>query len=104
MKYIIGIDLGTTNCTLAYTPCDKAEIQQFFIPQLTVNGMQELTILPSFIYFPLPEESKLVDGDLCVGTFARERGAEVPHRLISSAKSWACHLGIDRRKKISALQ
>ena len=35
-----------------------------------------------------------------VGTGARERGAEVPLRLISSAKSWLGHSGVDRRSPI----
>ena len=31
-----------------------------------------------------------------VGVFAREHGAVAPGRLISSAKSWLCHSGVDR--------
>src|SRR5262249_25810798 len=31
-----------------------------------------------------------------VGAFARERGAELPHRLVASAKSWLCNPAIDR--------
>ena len=31
-----------------------------------------------------------------VGFFARDHGAVVPGRLISSAKSWLCHSGVDR--------
>lgn len=99
MTKIIGIDLGTTNCTLAYTSSDNsAGIEQFAIPQATKNGLNEQLMLPSFLYFPLPEEKKITSP--CVGQFARERGSEVPHRLISSAKSWLCHAGINRREKI----
>jgi molecular chaperone DnaK (HSP70) len=35
-----------------------------------------------------------------IGTLARERGAELPHRLVSSAKSWLCHTGVDRHAPI----
>lgn len=110
-KFLIGIDLGTTNCTLSYTE-QKEEaqifsIEQFFIPQVTQSGVQEdVASLPSFIYFPLEEELKGKTAGIswepsrshCVGMFAQNRGAEVPSRLIASAKSWLCHSGIDRRE------
>jgi molecular chaperone DnaK (HSP70) len=35
-----------------------------------------------------------------VGTFARDRGAELPHRLVSSAKSWLCNPAIDRTAQV----
>ena len=35
-----------------------------------------------------------------VGTFARERGAELPQRLVSSAKSWLCNPAIDRTAQV----
>jgi len=101
--YIIGIDLGTTNCTLAYTPVGSTEISLFSIPQFTAPGvLGEQFSLPSFTYFPLQEEleAKIADKSYCVGAFARNRGAELPNRLIASAKSWLCHGGIDRREKL----
>jgi len=48
-KYIIGIDLGTTNCTMAYAEVDndallpgksKPEITQFDIPQIVQDSVQ----------------------------------------------------------------
>lgn len=110
-KYIIGIDLGTTNSTLAYLELGKQNpvIEQLFIPQVTIAGTQgENLALPSFLYFPLAEELKSKSaavtwdpkGKYCIGMFARDRGAEIPSRMISSAKSWLCHTGIDRRSKI----
>lgn len=111
--FIIGIDLGTTNCTLSYTALQLGEgvrnfsIEPFFIPQVTKIGIQEdVASLPSFIYFPLEEELKSKSAGIswepsrsyCVGTFAQNRGAELPSRLIASAKSWLCHSGIDRRE------
>lgn len=112
--YIIGIDLGTTNCTVAYaeTKVDKPSIKQFAIPQISAASTQaELFSLPSFIYFPLDGEIEAKAAGIewdkgrrhCVGVFARERGAELPLRVISSAKSWLCHTGIDRREKFLPL-
>lgn len=107
-KYLIGIDFGTTNCTMAYAIAgeEKAEIVQFPIPQLIAAGTQgSEPVLPSCLYFPLSEElsNKVAALDwskerrYCVGRFAQERGAELPLQLITSAKSWLCHEGIDRR-------
>ena len=109
-RYIIGIDLGTTNCVVAYVdtqPPDGTEptIQLFSIPQLVSPGnVEECDLLPSFLYVPgkkeLPEGSLVLpwadDMPFVVGTFARSQGAAVPGRLISSAKSWLCHVGVDR--------
>lgn len=109
--YLIGIDLGTTNCTMAYSLLDgdaahNASIEQFGIPQIVAPGVEtERFSLPSCIYYPLVEEQQsqhvglswAVDRQFCVGTFAQTRGAELPGRLISSSKSWLCHTGIDCR-------
>lgn len=114
-KYIIGIDLGTTNSTLAYaeTSGDVFEIQQFSIPQITSGGTQgEEPFLPSFIYLPLDEEIKKKTVGIawdprrsyCVGVHARGRGKELSERLIASPKSWLCHSGIDRREAILPLE
>lgn len=110
--YIIGIDLGTTNSIVAYTEADSesaADIRIFRIPQLVDVGVVESRdILPSFIYVPgrhemadealtLPWNSR---NHLIVGEFARNRGAEVPNRLIASSKSWLCNTHVDRNKPI----
>ncbi len=70
--------------------------------------MEERDLLPSFLY--LPHESELAPGDLAlpwnatrdfaIGELARTRGAGTPIRLVSSAKSWLCHPGVDRRSPI----
>lgn len=110
-KYIIGIDLGTTNCTMAFSSLtdEESSIEQFSIPQMTTSGTQgDALSLPSFLYFPLVEELKAQVAGIswdpnrhfCVGSFARDRGEELPSRLISSAKSWLCHSGIDRRQAL----
>lgn len=113
-RYIVGLDLGTTNCVVAYVDTQVPEtetppIQLFHIPQLVTPGnVEERDLLPSFLYLPVARE--FPDGSLnlpwteelpfAVGTLARTRGAEVPNRLISSAKSWLCHVGVDRTAPI----
>jgi len=116
-RYIVGIDLGTTNCVVAYSdmqveraPREMAKINLFRVPQLTGPGVVELRdSLPSFLYvkeghedasnsleLPWQEEDTVT----VAGEFARERGAEVPHKLISSAKSWLCNSAVDRETPI----
>lgn len=116
-RYIVGIDLGTTNCVVAYSdmqveraPREMAKINLFRVPQLTGPGVVELRdSLPSFLYvkegheddsdtlqLPWQEEETIT----VAGEFARERGAEVPHKLISSAKSWLCNSAVDRETPI----
>lgn len=113
-RYAIGIDLGTTHCALSYvdlTASDGEKTTQgvLGVMQLTAPGaIEELALLPSFLYLPHPSE--LAPGDLAlpwnaardfaVGELARSRGAATPIRLVSSAKSWLCHPGVDRRAAI----
>ncbi len=112
-QYIIGIDLGTTNCALASTPSavpedEKGEVSLFSIPQLINPGeIAEQKLLPSFLYIPgeydfpkgstqLPWQSE----SQVVGELARKRGAENPSRFVASAKSWLCHPGVNRTQAI----
>jgi len=113
-RYSIGIDLGTTHCALAYVDIGASDGETtsygvLDIPQLTAPGtVESQPLLPSFLY--LPHEAELAEGDLnlpwsgaqdfAVGEFARSRGALTPIRLVSSAKSWLCHAGVDRRAAI----
>jgi hypothetical protein len=114
-KYIIGIDLGTTHCVLSYTEVqisDEREaphINIFEIPQVIAQGeIKAQPLLPSFLFLPgehdVPEGSLAVpwdrEIDCTVGEFARQRGAEIPNRLVSSSKSWLCNSSIDRTKPI----
>ncbi len=113
-RYIVGIDLGTTNTALAYVDRTKPDpecrrIQFFNIPQLVAPGsLGKPPVLPSFLYLPgpyeLPSESTALPWDsgrsYIVGEFGREQGALVPGRLVSSAKSWLCHGGVDRTADI----
>ena len=110
--YIIGIDLGTTNCAVAFAkPAQGADspVVDFAIPQLQRPG--EVAALPlsaSFLYVSgehelPPGSTRLPWGEspsLIVGAFARWQGARVPGRLVASAKSWLCHTGVDRSAPI----
>ncbi|MEX3998975.1 Hsp70 family protein [Paraburkholderia sp. EG285A] len=113
-RYSIGVDLGTTHCALSYvdlSASDGEKTQQgvLNVTQLTAPGtLESPDLLPSFLY--LPHEGELTPGDLtlpwtttreyAVGELARSRGAGTPIRLVSSAKSWLCHPGVDRRAAI----
>jgi hypothetical protein len=108
LRRAVGIDLGTTNTALASLPLDGDRIapEALAIPQLVHAGeVQPRLLLPSFLY--LPHQTELPAGSLAlpwdpgatdaVGELARERGAQVPVRLVSSAKSWLSHPTLDRR-------
>ncbi len=113
-RYIVGIDLGTTNCAVAYVDTKgrerpTADIRLFDVPQLVAPGeTQPRAMLPSFLYLPgthdLPPGASLLPWseapDRVVGEFARGQGAKVPGHLVSSAKSWLCHPGVDREAEI----
>ena len=109
--FAVGIDLGTTNCSAAHVALseERDAPKPLPIPQVVHAGeVKSASLLPSFLY--LPSASELPKGSLdlpwapgartTVGTFARERGAGTPARLISSAKSWLSHAGVDRRAEI----
>ncbi len=108
-KYIVGIDLGTTNIVVGYAPIvvkedEKPEINLAPIAQELAKGAIEwLDVLPSFIFERI-KEKPVLDWDLeskfIIGEYARERGSEVPDRLISSAKSWLCNPRINRKEAI----
>ncbi|WP_318438265.1 Hsp70 family protein [Photobacterium leiognathi] len=107
-RYSVGIDLGTTHCVLSYVDLqdENADVTVMPIPQLTNPGsVEEKNQLPSFMY--QAHESELAEGDTAlpwnakpnaiVGAMARSLGSKTPIRLISSAKSWLCHGGVNRR-------
>src|SRR5579864_3154352 len=110
--YLVGIDLGTSNCAMAYTEAARgadAPINDFPIPQLVRPGESAaLDLLPSCIYLPAAHELPQLNASLpwqadpgeIIGEFARWQGARVPGRLVVSAKSWLCHPGVDRQAPI----
>lgn len=110
-RYSVGIDLGTTNSAVAYVEIadPQRRVRSLPIAQLVREGtVSERPSLPSFLYIAgkhelgpdalhLPWDQ---NRDYAVGEFAREQGARVPGHLVSSAKSWLCHGGVDREAPI----
>ncbi|MCH9627506.1 MAG: Chaperone protein HscA [Chlamydiales bacterium] len=97
-RYVVGIDLGTTNSAVAYSEMG-GPIKLFRIPQLNAKGVMEaLPTLPSFHYLSQPHE--LPNRDFAVGQWAREQGAKVPTRLVQSAKSWLINAAANRKEAI----
>src|SRR3984957_14484370 len=99
-RYLVGIDLGTTNSAVAYVDTASKlvggpKLQTFNVPQVVAAGqVQALPLLPSFLYVPGPHDLtpgsidlpwKKAPPDTC-GLFARNHGAKVPGRQVSSAK------------------
>ncbi len=108
-RYVVGIDLGTTNSAMCFVDTDIARwaISTFTISQVVAAGQVErLETLPSFHYEALPVErlsgaTRLpwhADAPVgIVGVYARDHGRTLPGRMIESAKSWLCHNGVDRK-------
>jgi molecular chaperone DnaK (HSP70) len=113
-RFIIGIDLGTTNSAVSYVDLrvedeSQQSIRLYGVPQLTGHGeISRLDTLPSFLYIPgkydLPDDSMAHPWQKkkknFAGAFARDHGAKVPARLVSSAKSWLCHGRVDKKAPI----
>lgn len=91
-RFVVGIDLGTTNSALAFADLSAGSVEAFAIPQEVNPGeIRAEALLPSFLYL-LPER--------LVGELARKRGVESAGRLVASAKSWLSHAGVDRTEAI----
>ncbi len=111
-NFSIGIDLGTSNSAVAISRIDEKEIKILPITQVSApDAIAEKELLASAIYIPAAGEfsSHSLNPPWCspsekrnyaVGAFAREHGALVPERVISSAKSWLCNAQVDRRADI----
>ncbi|MBV5302461.1 MAG: Hsp70 family protein, partial [Methylococcales bacterium] len=112
-KYVVGIDLGTTHCVMSYADIteggDDFMQQVMGISQLTSPSViEEKLQLPSFLYqahsAELPENSIVLPWNAkpayIVGEIARNLGSKTPIRLVSSAKSWLCHAGVDCKSPI----
>ena len=112
-RFVVGIDLGTTNSALAYVdttqPAESARVGIAPVRQLVSAGeVAARPLLPSFMYLPasmdFPEGSTALPWDSdpghVVGELARKRGAENALRLVASAKSWLSHAGANRTSPI----
>ncbi|WP_213956617.1 Hsp70 family protein [Variovorax sp. dw_954] len=114
--WTVGIDLGTTHSVVAYAPTQGGvaddDIRLFDIEQLVAPGeVAARPLLPSMRYHPAPGE--LAPGELTlpwsapgndagvvIGALARRLGAQVPGRIVTSAKSWLSHAAVDRMAPI----
>ncbi|MBV9492000.1 MAG: Hsp70 family protein, partial [Verrucomicrobia bacterium] len=109
-RFSLGIDLGTSNSVVALEDFENDRTTIVDITQLLgPNQIGEKAILASALYIPHPDEfpekalrlpwSK--NGDhFIIGQFARDHGAVVPDRLITSAKSWLSNVHIDPKKPV----
>ena len=115
-RFVVGIDLGTTNSALAYSAtgesaadgCNPARSNAADPagrgPERSLRASRSCprsSTCRRRENFPagaldLPWKSPPEPG----GTFAREHGAKVTGRLVGSAKSWLSHPGVDRRGPI----
>ncbi|MDX2175677.1 MAG: Hsp70 family protein [Candidatus Sumerlaeia bacterium] len=119
-RYVVGIDLGTSNSALAYAPMpgdgsalELPKVELLKVDQVAAPGSVEAReLLPSVLY--VRGEAELPEGALqlpwradpgyCVGAFAREQGARIASRMIHSAKSWLSHSGVDRQARFLPFQ
>ena len=121
-RYTVGIDLGTSHTVVAYAPLAAAAgqtaIELLPIPQLVGPGeVADSALLPSVRYHPAPGELSAAQLQLpwpappdaqeppdappaVLGRYAQALGAQVPGRLVASAKSWLSHAGVDRTAAI----
>jgi len=108
-RFSLGIDLGTSNSAIAVADLETDRTGIIDITQvLGPNQVGEKPTLPSALYLPHPEEfphgsfplpwSESGEAPI-VGQFAREHGALVPDRLVTSAKSWLSNPHIDPRQR-----
>ncbi|NIF44723.1 hsp70 family protein [Burkholderia sp. Tr-862] len=109
-RYTVGIDLGTSNTVVAYVEAGSDAIRVFDVDQLVGPGaVAAQPLLPSVRYHPaageLPPDalrlpwvadSKADAPPAVIGRYARTLGAQVPGRLVTSAKSWLSHASVDR--------
>ncbi len=113
-RYAVGIDLGTSNTVLAYAELGESAhgaagpVTLFDVEQLVAPGeVAALPLLPSVRYqagagelaaadLQLPWDAPTPTAPVVIGSLARKLGAQVPGRLVASAKSWLSHAGVDR--------
>src|SRR5450631_1973828 len=110
-RFSFGIDLGTTNSAIAITDLASDRTEGVEVTQiLSPNQVGERSTLPSALYIPHPDEfpensirlpwQTEVGDAAIVGQFARDHGALVPDRLVTSAKSWLSNAHIDARQNV----
>ena len=107
-RFSLGIDLGTSNSAVALSEVDNDQTNIIDVTQvLGPNQIGEKPTLPSALYIPHPDEFPEgafplpwpSDPRSIIGLFARDHGALVPDRLVTSAKSWLSNPHIDPRQR-----
>ncbi len=120
-RYVVGIDLGTTNTVLAAADTSvpgEPDLRLVPLEQLVAAGeVAPRAMLPSVRYhaaagelapaqvgLPWRERTPAApdrsNAPVVVGAFAQDLGARVPGRLVTSAKSWLCHPDVDREAPV----
>ena len=109
-RFSLGIDLGTSNSAVAADDFESDEAPIVEITQiLRPNQVGEKSTLPSALYLPHPDEFPADALKLpwanhsqtaIIGHFARDHGALVPDRLVTSAKSWLSNFHVDPRRPV----
>jgi molecular chaperone DnaK (HSP70) len=115
-QFLVGIDLGTTHTVVAYArlksikgkPAAAPVIELLAIDQAVAAGqVAQHPLLPSVRYqagadelapgaHALPWATQTSSEATVMGQWARTLGAQVPGRLVTSAKSWLSHPAVDR--------
>lgn len=111
-SFSLGIDLGTSNSAACLNDLSGGQSHIVEMSQILGPGsLGERPTLPSALYIPhatefpadqlrLPWETDAPDEDQpahIIGQFARQHGAMVPDRLVTSAKSWLSNAHVDPR-------
>ncbi|MBK1877841.1 Hsp70 family protein [Pelagicoccus mobilis] len=108
-KFVLGIDLGTSNSAVTLCNLESGESRTVDVTQiLAPNQIGERSSLPSALYLPNGDEFSVEaiklpwdeGGSRVVGIFAREHGAQVPDRLVTSAKSWLSNPHVDPQSAV----
>ena len=113
-RFVVGIDLGTTNCALALGRHGRGRGSRSDPPagHPAARAPGEVGAAAAAAVVPLPARRDRLPGRAAsalpwdrhpryvVGEFARSRGAENPARLVATAKSWLSHAGVDRTAPI----
>jgi len=110
-SFSVGIDLGTSNSAIAVADLESGDPAIVDVTQITgANSVGEASGMPSALYLPHAEEfpadafplpwQGTTEGPGIVGAFARDHGALVPDRLVTSSKSWLSNHHVDPRSAI----
>jgi hypothetical protein len=107
-----GVDYGTSNSVVAVRG-GNASSDSTVVPirqRVSEDAVADLCALPSAVLGVPDQERRPIDsllpwenvrsGAWIVGEYARVRGALLPERLITSAKSWLCNNHVGRKDPI----